>query len=245
MSDELEKPGTTALAQAPDRRGLEGITNEDVELPRLSIAQGMTPQVAEGREGFVTGVMFNSTTEEVYGKGPLEFCVIRRDNPRWIEFFPREQGGGVKDFNVPANDPRTKYRLDANGRTLPPLATKFYDYIIMLLPIGDDPFERIMSLSFKATALRTARQFNMLLMARPPLFSGKYKITSVTKKNQKGTWAGSIIQNAGPLDDKTKALAEQFYETFKLADVSFVRDDVPDDGDEAPASASRDEETPF
>jgi len=248
--DKIEKvPDNTAIAtQRPafikqgDHRGTDHITKEDLQIPRLALAQGLTPQVAEGKEGFVTGVLFNSSTEQVYGKGPIDFFIVRADKPRYIQFKPREEGGGVIDMNVPPDDPRTRFTTDDEGKSVKPLATKFYDFIIAMLPLDADPMKSIISLSFKSSGLKMARNLNTLVKYRnAPLFAGIYRLTTKVEKNAKGIFSVYNVENAGwvgahPNMDGEIAykLAEYLY--VSLADRKIVVDrtdaDLPDDADE-------------
>src|SRR5579872_451725 len=123
--------------------GSEGIGREDILLPRVGLAQKTSPEIDPTQVGkYIEGLqftdMFNSLTKQPYGKGPLHFVIIRRDNPRFIEFNPLEQGGGIKDMNVPAGDPRALFTTGPNGERVKPAATMFYDFIVLLLT-GLDP----------------------------------------------------------------------------------------------------------
>ena len=248
MAKETEKSnvpattGTTAMTRPDfiktgDHRGTEHLTKDDLKIPRLALAQGLTPQVAEQKEGFTTGVMFNSMTEEIYGKGPLSFFVVRSDRPRHVQFRPREEGGGIIDMNVPANDPRTRFRLDPEhpDKSLKPLATKFYDYIICMLPLGEDPFKNVISLSFKSSGLKVAREFNTLIKYRnAPLFAGIYTIKSVVEKNAQGIFNNFKIDNAGwqPTEDAMK-MAEDMFNALKDREITIDRTDADLDPEDA------------
>jgi len=205
MADEMTKASAADLVtmerpaylKQGDVRGTEHIKKADLLLPRLALAQGLTPQVMEQKEGFVPGVLFNSMTEEILGKGPIEFTILRADPPRWIEFYPRTQGGGVKDMNVPAHDPRTQFRQNEQGQSEPPQATMFYDFIIATLPLKPNPMDSVIALSMKSTGLKVARRLNTLMKYRnAPTFAGKYKLTTAVEKNAKGIYAIFVVDNS-------------------------------------------------
>src|SRR5262245_23506348 len=81
--------------------GLDHLGEADIQIPRLLISQGLSPQLDPGKPVYIEdlkqGQMFNSLSGHIYGKGPIYICVVRADPPRWVEFIPRDQGGGVKD----------------------------------------------------------------------------------------------------------------------------------------------------
>jgi hypothetical protein len=227
MADELVKAPPAELDRPSwltpgDTRGTEHITKDDLQLPRIMLAQGLTPQVAESKEGFAVGVMYNNLTEEILGRGPLSFTILRADPPRYWEFFPRDSGGGVKEADIPANDPRTQFTQDADGKSVNPVATKFYDYVILLLPKMEP-----IALSFKSSGLRTARQLNALMKLRnAPSFFGKYKLTTTTTRNAKGVFAVFQVQNDGHVDEATFRSAEAMHEAIKNKVLVIKRDDI-------------------
>ena len=81
--------------------GNEGMTREDILMPRLGLAQKMSPEIdPTNQEKYIEGLqftdLFNSLTKARYGKGPLYFSILRRDQPRYVEFTPIDQGGGIE-----------------------------------------------------------------------------------------------------------------------------------------------------
>lgn len=239
-NDKAVAPATSTAVAVPEflkqyvGAGLETMTREDLALPRLAIAQGLSPQLQRAEPSYIadlkSGDMFNTITSQVYGEGPLEFAVIRRDAPRYVEFFPRNDGGGVKDLNVPANDPRTQFTNGPDGQRVKPLATKFYDYIIVMLPSRE-----LIALSLKSTSLKRAKELNTFITMRPEkvLFLGKYTVRSVQTKNALGTFGTYKFDNAGNVEDldTLKFLAAQF-EAVRDKNLVVERepgDDVPDE----------------
>lgn len=225
-----QAPGAMArpsFIPAGDTTGTDHITKDDIQMPRIALAQSLTPQVIDGKEGFTLGTMFNNLTEDIFGKGPIRLTILRADKPRWIEFNPREQGGGVKDMDVPASDPRTKFTIDEAGKKKKPLADKFYDFIIGMHPLDpQDPYGRLIGLSFKGTGLKIARQLNGLIKLRnAPIFAGMYDLTSVMTKNAQGTFAIFQIKNAGYIPDQaTYELCSSLADSLKDKEITISRE---------------------
>lgn len=208
--EELVALGTQGIEMTrPDfmeesNEGLENISQEDMQMPRLALAQKMSPEIDEGDPKYIDGLkngdMFNGLTKQVFGKGPLQFVVLRADKPRGVEFIPREEGGGIKDPNVPLDDPRMQF--GPNGEK--PVATKFYDFIIVLLPIGEDISTRLVALSFKSTGLKTAKELNTLIRLRNrAVYAGVYTLTAREESNQHGKYFVYKVANGGWVADKT------------------------------------------
>jgi hypothetical protein len=225
----LEGMITTARPEGADTGALgsEHIGREDILIPRLALAQKTSPEIdPTSGDRYIEGLqftdLFHSITHKAYGKGPLHFVILRADKPRWVEFNPLDQGGGIKDPNVPADDPRTKFGVpDDNGQSAPPLATKFYDFIILLLDGLDftDPLQNVMGLSMKSTALKVARQLNLYIQQRgkKALYKGVYQISTGSDKNAKGAFAIYKVKNAGWLQpgSQIEALAAEMFESWK------------------------------
>jgi hypothetical protein len=131
----LAKPGD--VLPTDDLTGTENIGLDEVRLPRLAIAQGLSPQIASDHPvpGLKLYDMFNDLTNEIYGRGPIYFVPVRRD-VRFIEFVPREEGGGVRDLNVPPHDERTKWTDTVENGVkvrVPPVATKSVEFVILMM----------------------------------------------------------------------------------------------------------------
>jgi hypothetical protein len=166
-------------------------------------------------------------TNEVYGTGPWHIVVVRRDPPRGIEFHPREKGGGVKDISVPLDDPRMQFTKDEQGRSVPPVATRFYDfYVLMLEPVKALRDCELVALSFKSSGLLTARLFNTLIKQRGafPVYAGVYSLQAVMTTNQKGTFASFKVDNAGWLGTADREVAREIFEAIKDRTITVDRE---------------------
>lgn len=235
-----------ALEVRPDfietgRTGTEHLTRDDIQMPRMGLAQQMSPELVEGDakyiDGLKIGMLFNNLTQQVYGVGPLHFCILRADPPRGVEFYPRTEGGGIKDPNVPLNDPRMQF--GPNGE--PPVATKFYDFIVMLLPSRE-----VIALSFKSTGLKVAKQLNGLISLRnAPLYAGKYEIMTTMTSNTKGRFAVFQVKNAKWVEDKeTYDYAKAAFNNLADKVIIIDRNDDPDTFDVGAMEAETTSSTP-
>jgi len=230
---ELVQPSQNTSLGAPmpsfieqgERSGTEHLREQDIQMPRLALAQLTSPEIAADDpkfiEDLVFGDLFNSLTRYNYKSGPLQFCILRADPPRYIEFSP--DGKTVLDMNVAEGDPRTLFGQGGEK----PVATKFYDFIVMLLPSRE-----MIALSFKSTGLKVAKQLNGLITFRGnvKLFAGKYTITSMLTRNAQGRYAIYKVANAGWIDDaETYNFAKAAFEAFRHKEVVIDRNGDVDD----------------
>lgn len=225
MPDEtaITKTQPQALAPAPDyikkgRDGLEDIGKQDVLIPRLALAQALSPQVTVGDpnliEGLKVGDMFNSMTGTIYGR-EVRVQILRKDRPRAMEFYPQDDGGGVKDPDVPLNDPRLKWGEDGEK----PQATLFRDYIAVLLPSRE-----IIALSFKSSGIKVAKALNgLIVMRNRPIYAGAYTITTGVELKPKPHQV-YLVQNAGWVSEEDAKLGEVQYEAVKDLDTTATID---------------------
>lgn len=235
MTDKLQTTQSTALEPAPDyikpsRKGLEDITKSDMLIPRLALAQPLSPQVTEGDpnriENLKAGDLFNSITGEIYAtdRKPIFVQILRKDKPRAMEFRPVEDGGGVLDPNVPLDDPRLKWGADGEK----PTATLFRDYLARLLPSGE-----LIALSFKSSGIKVAKQLNGLIALRNrDIFAGRYAISTGIELKPKPHQIFKVA-NAGWVSAEDLATGEQMFDAVKDLDMATQVDrgqGGPDDG---------------
>lgn len=225
--------------------GTDNITQDDILIPRLAIAQKTSKELEDGNPRFIEGIrfpeMFNSVTRAVYGKGPLHFVILRVDRPRGVQFRSLEEGGGIIDPNVPLDDPRMQFGgIDpTTGKAEKPIATKFYDFIILLLTNIDmrDPVSNIVALSCKSTAIKAAKTLNMLITQRgkKALYKGVYEISTAIDQNSMGAFGVYKIRNAGwlPAGSPAEAMAAEMYEAWKARKAVIDVDADPDGFDPA------------
>lgn len=240
MGNALIKSEPAALAVLPDyiktgdSRGHEGIEQGDLILPRLAVAQPTSPELQKGDPKYIAGLsagdLFNTVTRESYGEGPVRVVIIRREKPRAIEFNPLDEGGGIRDLNVPLTDPRCHF--GPNGER--PTATEFREYIAVLA----DSLEPI-ALSFKGTSLKTAKMLNTLLEMPykgkvVPYFARVFAISAALKKNEKGAFYVFAVTQDGFASEQAYALAESTYENLQGRSLAMDADVVSTNDEKEP-----------
>ncbi len=223
-----------------DRTGTEDIGIDDVRMPRLVIAQGLSPEMTPGDPAHIPGLtmfdMFNSGTKQIYGKGPIYFVVVKRDTRR-IEFKPRIEGGGVVDLDVPKGDDRLKW----HGK-IPPVATTFTEFVSLLLK-ADGVTEPIV-ISVKHTNkhnTNAAKDLNGFISERGrmrglPIYSTIYSAESVGVRNDKGTFGVPSFKPVRTLpntDAGRKLYEEAASYALQLTGKNIIIDREPGDEDAA------------
>jgi hypothetical protein len=229
-----------------DLSGTEDIGKDEVRLPRVGIAQGLSPQMTPGDTQYIEGLtlfdMFNDQTGEIYGKGPLTFIPILRDVRR-VEFTPRSQGGGVVDLNVPKGDARLRWSKSSPELAkadVPPAATEFVEFVVLLLRKGKAPEPIMLSIAQKNKWNRRAAEkvTSVAKLRHAPIYASVFTIdTKIPGKNDKGTFGVFTVRDMGfipkdtPIGGALYSHAENFYRSLegKVVSTQYAGADDVDD----------------
>lgn len=204
VSDKLA-PVTNKLAtqtEVPDylkadvgnKLGMENVTQDDMLIPRLCIAQeGNSPQLKKTSELYIPdlepGQFFNSVTGEIYGNSVVLVPLFFFKN--FIEFVPMDQGGGVvKMYQSKAEVPLADLAWVDNTK---PKVTEFKNWMSLIIREDRAP-EPIVS-SFKSSGIKTAKKLGKLIdMTNLPAFAKTYTFTVKPKQKGQLSWFGQDVQ---------------------------------------------------
>jgi len=216
--------------------GTEEIDANEIRLPRLAIAQSVSPEMIPDSSSYIEGLklydLFNDLTQEIYGRGPITFIPARRDVVR-IEFIPRKEGGGVRDFNVPVGDPRNDWSTDPEtGERKKPKATKFVEFVIQMFRKGVNPMPIVLSIKCtnKFASRAADRLTGFIKFSDAPIYSGVYTVEAKSEKSDSGPYGVYVIKRAGFVQDKNLLdYMAVFHENLKGKQIVVDRDESMDD----------------
>lgn len=249
MTEALQKTGGNFLASRPSfikesTAGHEGVHKADVKPPALKLAQSTSPETKRAKperyiEGLREGELFNSLTKEIYGEDPIKMIIVKPLGHRNVEF---DKDGKPVEFDIPDNDPRTKFtneRIDGKLTRIKPKATKFLDYLILAtLPSGK---RALMTFALKSTQLRKGVEMNSIILGNSlPCYAYEFTVSVVPESFGTKSWYGFNFVPGWP-SEEVYFEAEKKYEEFKDAKV-----EVDDDEAEPVAGGEPDgEKIPF
>ena len=262
------RPSETALATldylaSDEGVGTEAIGTGDITPPRLALCQAMSPQRKRDGADFIAGLeegfLFNTLTQEVYGDS-VRVAVLMSLGRRCIEFFPLEDGGGIKDRNVPLDDPRASWQGDEK-----PVATKFADYLVIKMndedttevQVGDhtvtiyNTAEDMLAWSLKSTGLKVSNNLNGVLRSplrlvpgqkptsnRPAAWMRVFEINAVPEHGDGYSYYNYRCHQVGVVSQEVSAFAAELHGSYSAAHAEGrVNVDVETD---APATDSDD-----
>lgn len=199
--------------------GLNNLTASDYAIPFIGILQSLSPQVkpvkAGGLEGAKIGMLYNTVTKELID-GDEGIIVIPCAQVRsYIEWKPRTAGGGfvkIHDNESIMQSTTPDSKNDAylpNGNVVVPTI----NYYVIVIKNG---VPETAVLSMTKTQITKAKKWNSIMGAikiqgktglyTPPMFSHKYKLTTVEQEKSGFSWYGWEISNLGKLIDKETPL---------------------------------------
>lgn len=194
--------------------GFAETTTQDMSIPFLRILGAQSPQVDEADgayvEGAKGGMIYNTVSNTVTSGKDGVLVVPCYYNRRYVEWKPRDQGGGYVGSYLP-DDPivATATRNDNNDEVLPSgnLLTNTAQHFVLLLE-GDSYTRCLITMS--STQLKKSRRWLSQMNAMTamgkngpytlPMMSQIYRLNTVQEQNDKGKWHGWVIGKERQID---------------------------------------------
>jgi hypothetical protein len=207
-------------------RGLEDADRDDYVMPRVQIAQALSPELQPDHANYIDGLkageMFNTVTREVYGRELMVIPVLFTKSR--ILFKPREVGGGIRCLSMNGLNGGTesptcetcKYSQWGSGKDGQGIAcTEIKNYPSMLL--REDGGLDLASVTMKSSQVKVSKRWNMLIrLTRKDAFANVYRLKTVKEKGAKGDYYNYNVELAGmPTNVAQYTEAAAIYESLK------------------------------
>ncbi len=249
--------------------GNEGIRPEDIAIPYIGILQGLSPQVTEGKEGFIEGarpsMFYNNVTGEIFDgrkKGILIVPAFYRK--QWLVWLDRDSGGGListyEDDSILKDcikNEKNQWVIKENTKLV---VFETAQHFCLLLNEETNEAERVV-ISLKSTALKADRKFNHAITSAKvpghptvdaPRFLFAYRVTTfLEEKNGNSWWSPEFTRIKDPVSRPVYDQAKAYYELVKAGDVKLAEEPGPDhsgNGDQGAGESSggkNEDEIPF
>jgi len=246
--NEVAEVNATAMSTFDDTllsggTGLEETTTEDFAIPFIRVLQPMSPQLQKQHGSYVAGAsagdLYNTVTGEAFDGEQGISIVPCAYNKKYIEWVPREKGGGLinagHDISV-----LSKCTRDAESRRhYTPEGNEIVETAQFFVLVVKDGVAQQAVLAFTSTQLGVSRKWlTMLRMARvlnskgdsveAPMFAYTYKLTSTTQSNDKGSWNAYSINQESATDMPIAMLAKEFMSAARTGDVDVKQEQQND-----------------
>lgn len=246
--------------------GFENADKDSFALPFLALLQKMSPQVDEALpeyiDGAKAGMWCNTVTSEIYdGKEGIRVvpCAYQRV---FLEWVPRDQGGGfVAEYPVDKGlELLAGCTQDDKKRDILPNGNELQDTRVhYVLIVGEDGSYAPGILSLSRTNTKGSRKWMSIMdgiklprsngagVFTPPMFSHIYRLTTVMRSNDQGSWyvmhpnKERILDMSNPSDEALYADARKFREmvTSGEAQADFAK------AEEAKTGNTNEDDIPF
>lgn len=187
--------------------GLEGADKNSFALPFIAILQGLSPQM-ETVPNAKIGLFINTITNALSTAVDVVPVAFQR---RYLEWAPRDQGGGFKgSHNVASVESDTTNVRNEEGQLMTKGGNLLKDTRIhYVLAVNADGSFTPAIVSMSSTQIKKSMRWLSLIQSvqmkdaagktfNPPSFSHIYRLTSVKESNDSGTWYGFDINAVDP-----------------------------------------------
>lgn len=217
-------------------RGSEGVSTQDLVIPRLEIIQDLSPQRKKSDpayiEGAEEGMMFNTVTKELYPTGVTIVPVLFRKE--YIVWKLRKKGGGFQG-TFPTMEQAEALRTSLDNPDDYESVDTHQNFCLLVRPetTADDPVVDEVVISFAKSKAKIGRQLNSIIKMRGgDRWSSAYRIEVVPATNKNNdAFFNFKVTPIGYVSPAMAALAERMYEDVKAFRKDVARD-APADGDE-------------
>lgn len=226
------------------REGQEEMGREDFVLPRIAIAQTLSPAINKKKPGYIQGLeagqLYNTVTREVYGESirfvPALFAKSR------IYFEDINKGGGIicQSANGINGGQLNPASCDAceNSRFIdgePPKCNKFMNYPGFVVTDKGDVLG-MAAVSMKSTSIGVAKNWNSLIrLSNLPTYGKVYRISVVEDSRDSNDFWNFKVE---PLGFTPQALIESCRNLYESLRSQGVKVDLSEMADEADFNTS-------
>ena len=228
--------------------------SSEMQIPFLRVLQALSPQLNKKKpehiDGAASGDMFNTVTNEYWDGEEGVTIVPCYQTTKYLEFTPREQGGGFRG-EIPANDPVLTRTERQGAKEILPTGNELVksDQHYCLLLGADGSFQPVV-VDMKSTQLKVSRRWKTQIamqkiphpktgqLITPPVFATAWKLTTTEESNDQGSWANYQIEKVGLVDNRDILLeAKSFRDSVAAGEVKAA----PEEASTQSSSSSTDD----
>lgn len=233
IGDNLPAADRPSWMKDDSHRGNEGVTTQDMTIPRISIIQDLSPQGKKSKPEYIEGaepkMAFNTVTQELYGESIYVVPVLfRKEYVIWKDI---DHGGGFKGaFPTMGEAEDAMAQLeDADKCEVVDTAQHF-----VLVLEKDSPMEAPRYteavISMSKSQMKPSRQWNSMIQAAGgDRFERMYRLDVVDDKNAAGQeYYNWKPRQLGYVNEILYKAAERLYDAVKGGAKDVARDSSPE-----------------
>lgn len=196
-----------ALAAETGETGFENVRPQDTAIPFILVLQALSPQVkrasASRIEGAEEGMFYNNVTQEVFAPPARVIpCAFQK---AWVEWVPREAGGGFVARHETDELVKT-CTVDAKNNRVLPSGNHLVDtsYHFVLLQREGGLLERAVISLTKSQLKKSRRWLSQMqtlqvklpggkVLRQPPMWSHSYELGVALEQKDQNSWYGYTV----------------------------------------------------
>jgi hypothetical protein len=208
------------LKEFRGKQGFEDVKPEDLVLPRLAVAQDLTPQAKKTNANYIPGLepgmLFNTATSQLYGNS-VELIALKKSDSR-VYFKDIKEGGGILCRSANGVDGGFFAKLCSEcefsrfgQKHVPPACTRFINFPVLLVPNME-----ALALSFKSTAIAAAQRWLTQLLYQAnrfnlPMFASVWELNAkAVTRGANDYWGPALTFKRWASKEEVTYAARQF-----------------------------------
>jgi hypothetical protein len=223
----VEQQEAAALAKRQVEASWGEVTQDDFDTPWIKQLQGLSPEITDGMEGAKLGMFINSGNGELIKMETGFVCVPIAKVIHYVEWVPREKGGGFAGTHAPTSEVVQKAIEKNGGSKFGKLTTMGTDgsqnelqeshdvFMALLTDDGKEFTGECALMAFNSTAIKSCKDWwgkMWRIKPKPELFTIRTRITGFKDpRTQKGAfWSrkcsalDGVSWKAGVIDKETE-----------------------------------------
>lgn len=214
------------------RRGSEGVSTEDMVIPRVDVFQALSPQINKRKdeyiEGAEAGLLYNTATGEIYGEELIVVPVYYRKE--YVIWKDRDAGGGFRGAFPSHSEAADAIRQIEDGSQCDIVDTGQH---FALVKANGSWQQAVLSMS--RSKMGVSRKLNTQIhLEGGDRWSRAWKLEPVSVEGPKGDYFSYKFTALGYVDEETYHVAEQFWEAVRSGQRDVDRRDHASDGLDSP-----------
>jgi len=210
-------------------RGNEGVSADDMTIPRISIIQDLSPQHKKSKPEYIEGaepkMMFNTATGELYGNDVMVVPVLFRKE--WVIWKSLDVGGGFMGAYHSADEANEALSAleDAEDCEVVDTAQHFVLIFDPASPV-DNPHVEQAVISMSKSQMKVSRKWNTMITANGgDRWERVYKLEVVDDKNKQGQeYYNFKVSQLGFVTEALFKTAEKMYDAVRTGAMDVKRD---------------------
>jgi hypothetical protein len=233
--------------------------SSEMQIPFVRVLQALSPQLNKKKSEFIEGAaqgdLFNTVTGQHWAGEEGVTVVPCFQTTKYLEFVPRDMGGGFKGDIAP-NDPRLTQTRRVGSKEVLPNGNELVksDQHFCLVVDADGSWQPAV-IDMKSTQLKVSRRWKTQIamqkvkhpstnvMVTPAVFATMWKLTTTEESNDQGSWNNYQVEKVSLVNNRD--MLQEAMAFRKSIAAGEVKAAAEEHGNSSPVSSQQDDDIPF